>query len=760
MATPGTNPVMPARGHPTAPKFSGNNPRELQRYFDELDYLFTSCGIATDDAKKRYAVRYIDYETEDGWKQLGEFRDAQRTFDEFKAAVYKLYPGADDDRKWTLEDLDLLIGETSRIGFRHKMDLGDYHRKFLIITGFLVSKNRMSDNEVKRSFVRGFPRHLWDRVKARLQIVDAAHHPDDPWDVQAVFDATSFVLHGNLPPTYSSSTSSTSPPPPPPQPAPEPPIKKEELYALFEQFSQSIAKAIETKRPTSNDRPRRPCFYDGGNHFVKDCQILKKHLEKGWIKRSDENRIVLPDGKYIERSLPGKNLAERVELLNKKGASQSQGSSLFFSIADEPSQSPSRSISSSFVQDKPSTRIEELEREIFQLRKRQIMDAVEIPRQPRQAPQVDRPASTNATQQSANAPSPESLAKSKKPSSKDKAPATPTPIDKPSSSIHPYAAISENRYLPPHERNFAAKPNKEVAYRNAAPIQNPSIINDIFDKTMKSQCVTLTPEEIMSIAPEVRAKVKEAITPKRIGNEALSKSNPQQQQQQIVHNNQDDNLAMLDDSDDEADNTDNKAQFQVLPFNGKNLPLDAIIIPDPIEQHLQTLSPEEVSKKFKVAQDSFSLQSIHTRVNFKDTLEAVVDGGSSIISMSEAACHHLRLTYDPSIYINMENANGTMDRTLGLARNVHCKIGGINLYFQIHILRNPAYDMLLGRPFDVLTRSTVQNFVDGNQTITIYDPNSSYVCTVPTFPRSRPRFVSQPSRLPSRHADEKEKDFR
>jgi hypothetical protein len=89
----------------------------------------------------------------------------------------------------------------------------------------------------------------------------------------------------------------------------------------------------------------------------------------------------------------------------------------------------------------------------------------------------------------------------------------------------------------------------------------------------------------------------------------------------------------------------------------------------------------------------------------------------------------------------MESANGTLDRTLGLARNVHCKIGGINLFLQIHIVRNPAYDMLLGRPFDVLTRSTVQNFVDGNQTITLYDPNSDYVCTIPTFPRTRRRFT-------------------
>ena len=127
-------------------------------------------------------------------------------------------------------------------------------------------------------------------------------------------------------------------------------------------------------------------------------------------------------------------------------------------------------------------------------------------------------------------------------------------------------------------------------------------------------------------------------------------------------------------------------------------------------------------------------------VNFRDNIECVVDPGSSIVSMSEAVALHLRLSYDPTIFIAMESANGTMDRTLGLARHVHCKVAGINVYLQIHIVRSPAYDILLRRPFDVLTRSTVQNFTDGNQTITIHDPNSGYVATIRTFQRNRPRF--------------------
>ena len=73
----------------------------------------------------------------------------------------------------------------------------------------------------------------------------------------------------------------------------------------------------------------------------------------------------------------------------------------------------------------------------------------------------------------------------------------------------------------------------------------------------------------------------------------------------------------------------------------------------------------------------------------------------------------------------MQSANGEVDRSLGLVRNVPIQIGDITLYVQIHVICNPAYDILLGRPFDILTESVVRNFANEDQTITIRNPNSS-----------------------------------
>jgi hypothetical protein len=123
-------------------------------------------------------------------------------------------------------------------------------------------------------------------------------------------------------------------------------------------------------------------------------------------------------------------------------------------------------------------------------------------------------------------------------------------------------------------------------------------------------------------------------------------------------------------------------------------------------------------------------------VDNREEVEGIIDPGSQIIAMSEAVCHDIGLAYDLSIKLNMQSANGEVDQSLGLARNVPCKINSITLY---HIIRSPAYDILLGRPFDVLTESTVKNFPNEDQTITIVDPNTKRSITIPTLPQTPPR---------------------
>jgi hypothetical protein len=75
--------------------------------------------------------------------------------------------------------------------------------------------------------------------------------------------------------------------------------------------------------------------------------------------------------------------------------------------------------------------------------------------------------------------------------------------------LHPFANVKEMSYQPPHKCNFAAAPakpakDKEPAYHYVAPIQNPRTVVDVYNKSMQAPLVTLSPEELFAISPEVR----------------------------------------------------------------------------------------------------------------------------------------------------------------------------------------------------------------------------------------------------------------
>jgi hypothetical protein len=218
---------------------------------------------------------------------------------------------------------------------------------------------------------------------------------------------------------------------------------------------------------------------------------------------------------------------------------------------------------------------------------------------------------------------------------------------------------------------------------------------------MQTPHITLSPEEPYAFSPEVRNRLHEAIIPKRVLNEMVS-----------TH-----------------------TLIEQVPDDEET----SITVPDVYETYINSLAPGERPIPLNVVQELHALRSITMVIDNREEVEGIIDLGSQIIAMLEAVCHDIGLVYDPSIKLNMQSANGEVDQSLGLARNVPCKINSITLYLQIHIIRSPAYDVLLGQPFDVLTESTVKNVPNEDQTITIVNPNTKCSVTIPTLPRTPPR---------------------
>lgn len=205
-----------------------------------------------------------------------------------------------------------------------------------------------------------------------------------------------------------------------------------------------------------------------------------------------------------------------------------------------------------------------------------------------------------------------------------------------------------------------------------------------------------------------------------------------------------DGLPFLDSSESEEELGDDAIDLGDLPFDQYatiltqqvgDLPEGAVIMGDPVLQYLESLSPGEEPKQIYTAMTSAALRCIFPLINGICKVESISDGGSQIVSMSEEKASELKVEYDPRIQIHMQSAHGNVEKTLGLARNVPFEFGRITIYLQVHVIRKAPYQVLLGRPFEILTESVVKNCKDGSQTLTLTDPNSGARVTIPTRPR-------------------------
>ncbi|KAJ7026684.1 hypothetical protein C8F04DRAFT_1267896 [Mycena alexandri] len=186
---------MPTRGERNAPQFDSSKPRELLRYFSDLQFLFTRSNVTDVQEKKGHATRFLSVEDQEIWETLAEFSDATKTFEQFKAAVLKLYPGTDADRKYSVTDLDALIGQYGRIGIYSQTDFSEFYRQFIVISKYLVDKNRLSEGEKCRAFRRAIqPPKLWEAAHKRLQVKKPDVHPQDPYAIADMYEAVEFAL--------------------------------------------------------------------------------------------------------------------------------------------------------------------------------------------------------------------------------------------------------------------------------------------------------------------------------------------------------------------------------------------------------------------------------------------------------------------------------------------------------------------------------------------------------------------------------------
>ncbi|KAJ7278317.1 hypothetical protein C8J57DRAFT_1576773 [Mycena rebaudengoi] len=351
---------MPARGDRNTPQFDSSKPRELPRYFSDLEFHFTRVGITDATEKKGHSTRFLSVEEQDIWESLDEFKPTS-TYEQFKAAVLKL----------------------------------EFYRQFLVITQFLISRQRLSIAEQCRSFRRAIaPAHLWARVHQRLQIKKPDVHPDDPYELADLHEAVQFVLSDT-----SSGRVATDPSNSPPASSSAPEIKQEPgISALLESMNGLIkvltAQQQQLQRPpqsqSSSPRTDLNCSYcSEPGHFIIKCPHVDEDIQVGKCKRDTEGRVTLPSGAFVPHHVEGRNLRVRIEEWHRQNPGQIAAAQLMLELATKHLLSPSTTTSTTTFTLSEEERIKSLEHEIFALRTRSQArkaaaagEPVETPEQP------------------------------------------------------------------------------------------------------------------------------------------------------------------------------------------------------------------------------------------------------------------------------------------------------------------------------------------------------------------------------------------
>ena len=171
---------MPLRGSASAPKFDGKTPSLLPRFLEDVDILGTAATL-TDAEKVRTSIRYADLEESEGWELLPEAIVVPADWAAFALAVKALYPGCEGANRYCQADLQYLVQEYRAKPMRTLADFGEYKRKFMKITQFLINGQFLSELDCDAYFPKGLPTDLETQVRYRLLITNTAHHPSNPY---------------------------------------------------------------------------------------------------------------------------------------------------------------------------------------------------------------------------------------------------------------------------------------------------------------------------------------------------------------------------------------------------------------------------------------------------------------------------------------------------------------------------------------------------------------------------------------------------
>ncbi|KAK1215582.1 hypothetical protein PQX77_021793, partial [Marasmius sp. AFHP31] len=695
---------LPARGERSAPKFDPEFEEQLPTFFEEFESAAAKAQISQDHAlMKKEVLCYVDSKTNRFWRSLPTFTNVASTWDQFKAEVISYYPDAERVSEATLDQLKRVITDHQKSGIDSSKALAAYHRDFAPIASSLISQGVLSLVQASQHYTSVFPDSVANRVDIRLQVQFPNKQKGVPYSLDEIKTAVDFLI----------SDASTTVAPVVVKTKPAELSMQSQIQALTELVNK-LAKQSSTSTSSSShsSNDTRMCTWDKcSDKRMRDCPDLNEWVTKGRLEFNARGMVVLKGGKHLpdDDKYSHGTLKDRfTRYFDDHPAEKTWLLDATFQTSVPSPQFPGVNISSHtqytlaglqgppmslFTEDTDAMDVED------QLTVQRLLYKMET-----------RRAAKKKAEDTADKDKPTDSTPAQQPSTTSSSAAHPEPsqpvggrIQGPTKLPKPVISNLPEGYQPPSDRVVGA-PSKDDSrnYKYKSPIETEAAVKRVIDAAMAST-LSISHVDLLAIAPEYRKHMKESVTARRIGINAQPTPNS----------------LVIDD------------------------PVETYLLSNPTADAFNTImnlfGDLKVGDEYYVAKESTSIRAVNGIVG-NDTVHCILDSGCSIVAMSEAACNALHVVFDPAFRIPVQSANGDMDMTLGLGRNVPFRFGDVTAFLQVHIIPSPAYDVLLGRPFDVLTQSTIQNFASGAQHITLHDPNNHNNITIPSVERKPPFF--------------------
>src|SRR5277367_2933848 len=451
---------MPMRNEQLAPKFDTSRPRELPRFFEDFEESIFRAQITENSEIKKFLVRYTDFDTEQQWKAIPEFRDSS-SYAEFKAAILSYYPEASNDFAYSFRDLELLICEYQRSGIATVANLCDYHRRFIMISTWLIARKQSDDLEQRRIYIRAFPSPMFTAITNRLQLKFPEHHPSIPYPVTEVYEAARFILQGTsssqlFQPISPSTTDNV--------------LKIANIAPIIPELTKSIVQALKARSRSPNISEYSENKYQNNRNHLASAPAVRP-INKPIISHR-------PESQPVQQPSTDERLAQLEAELARLRAEQPAIPSTIRTIAQRPNATNS---------ERTKVQADSMVKNATQPRIINLPEPVITPIEIFRTQTIENNISPTSTEEISN-----------------------------SQQISILSGFNRTGYLPPTEPNFAGLRKRPAISKRTTPSPKPLLPSENNISETENQLaeipVTITQRELLSIAPAVRSKVNSAIT--------------------------------------------------------------------------------------------------------------------------------------------------------------------------------------------------------------------------------------------------------